>query len=397
MDQALNPYAPGAGTRPPVLAGRDELVRTAEIALARAKRGRHGKSLVAVGLRGVGKTVVLNRVRELAEEQDYQVAYAEAQAAEPLGASLAPQLRSILLTISRSHALDDAVRRALGVLRNFAKTFKVSIGEIEVGVDLGDAAGQADSGAIANDLPQLLVAVGQAAAAGRTAVAILIDEIQYLPEPEISALIMSIHRVNQRGLPVVLIAAGLPQILGKMGDSKSCAERLFDFPRIEALARADAFKAVAEPALEEGVAFAEPALEAIFQVTQGYPYFLQEWAFVAWNAAEMSPIDLATIDNARPEALRRLDESFFRVRLERMTPTERRYMRAMAQLGPGPHASGDIAREYGARVQTVAPTRSNLIGKGMIYSPSHGATDFTVPLFDAFLRREMPDDTEGDA
>lgn len=390
MDVGSNPYAPGAGTRPPLLAGRDDLVSNATAALARAKRGRHGKSFVAVGLRGVGKTVVLNRVLELAEAEKYQVAYIEAHDGASLGSLLVPQLRAIMLRISRMEGAKEIGRRGLSVLKNFAKSLNITMGDVEIEIDLGGEAGTADSGDIAMDLPDLLTALGQISLEKKTAIAILIDEIQYLDEREIGALIMSIHRVNQRGLPVVLIAAGLPQILGKMGESKSYAERLFDFPRVEALDKDDAISAVAVPANEEGVEFTNEALNLIYEVTKGYPYFLQEWAYVTWNLAVGSPIDASVVRAAEKEAVRRLDESFFRVRLERMTPTERRYMQAMGRLGIGPHSSGDIAKCYGARVSTVAPLRANLISKGMIWSPAYGMTDFTVPLFDQFIRREMP-------
>lgn len=390
MDPGSNPYAPGAGTRPPLLAGRDDLVANATVALARAKRGRHGKSFVAVGLRGVGKTVVLNRVLELAEAEKYQVAYIEAYDNASLASLLVPQLRSIMLRIDKMEGAKEIGRRGLSILKNFASGLKVSVGDIDLGVDFVNEVGVADSGDLANDLPELFAALGQTAANRNTAIAILVDEIQYLEESEIGALVMAIHRVNQRGLPVVLIAAGLPQILGKMGESKSYAERLFDFPRVEALRRADAISAVSIPAAEEGVEFTEAALELIFEVTKGYPYFLQEWAYVTWNLAQVSPITPDVVTAAEAEAIRRLDESFFRVRLERMTPTERRYIQAMGRLGIGPHSSGDIAKCYGASVSTVAPLRANLISKGMVWSPAYGMTDFTVPLFDEFVRREMP-------
>ncbi|MET7243004.1 ATP-binding protein [Methylobacterium sp. EM32] len=390
MDPSANPYAPGAGTRPPLLAGRDDLVANATTALARAKRGRHGKSFVAVGLRGVGKTVVLNKVLELAEAERYQVAYIEAHDNASLASLLVPQLRAIMLRISRMEGAKEVGRKSLAILKNFANALKLEIGEIEFGLDFATEAGIADSGDLANDLPELLTVLGQAAADKKTAIAILIDEIQYLAESEIGALVMAIHRVNQRGLPIVLIAAGLPQILGKMGDSKSYAERLFDFPRVEALKKEDAISAISVPALDEGVEFTTDALNLICQVTRGYPYFLQEWAYVAWNLAASSPITADVVASAEVEAIRRLDESFFRVRLERMTPTERRYIQAMSRLGSGPHSSGDIAKSYGASVSTVAPLRSNLISKGMIWSPAYGMTDFTVPLFDEFVRREMP-------
>lgn len=390
MDIGANPYAPGAGTRPPLLAGRDDLVANATIALARARRGRHGKSFVAVGLRGVGKTVVLNRVLELAEAEKYQVAYIEAHDSASLASLLVPQLRTIMLRINRMEGAKEVGRRGLSVLKNFAKSLNITMGDFEIGIDFESEVGTADSGDLSVDLPELFTSLGQIAQDRKTAIAILIDEIQYLDEKEVGALVMSIHRVNQRGLPVVLIAAGLPQILGKMGESKSYAERLFDFPRVEALHRADAMSAISVPADEEGVSFTPEALQLIFDVTKGYPYFLQEWAFVTWNLAVSSPIDATVVRAAQREAIRRLDESFFRVRLERMTPTERRYMQAMGRLGIGPHSSGDIAKCYGASVSTVAPLRANLISKGMIWSPSYGMTDFTVPLFDEFIRREMP-------
>ncbi|WP_246697386.1 hypothetical protein [Rhizobium sp. G21] len=189
----------------------------------------------------------------------------------------------------------------------------------------------------------------------------------------------------------MLLGAGLPQLLAKMGDSKSYAERLFDFPRVQALSYSDARKAISEPAADNGVEFTEAALKAIFDVTRGYPYFLQEWGFVSWTVAKGPVITEVDVVSARPEAMRRLDESFFRMRLERMTPTERKYIIAMAYLGPGPHLSGDIAKAYGAKVSTVAPLRSSLIAKGMVWSPAYGSTEFTVPLFDDFVRREFPD------
>ncbi len=391
MDPARNPYAPGAGTRPPLLAGRDDLVSAATLSLQRAKLGRHGKSFVAVGLRGVGKTVVLNRVQELAEDDQYIVIYIEAHDNASLASLIVPKLRQALIRISRTEKAKEAARRGLSILKRFASAVNVRVGEVEVGLDFGEEEGVADSGDIENDLPELIHVVGDAGFARGTAIALLIDEMQYLSREEMSAIVMSMHRANQRGLPIVLIGAGLPQLLGKMGESKSYAERLFDFPRVEALSKEDACLAVAEPANQEEVEFSAEALDEIYHVTKGYPYFLQEWAYVAWNIAKHSPIQKSVIEKSGPEAVKRLDESFFRVRLERMTPTERRYMYAMASLGAGPHSSGDIAKQYGAKVSTVAPTRSSLIAKGMIYSPSYGNTDFTVPLFDEFIRREMPD------
>jgi hypothetical protein len=374
-----------------LLAGRDDLVSAATITLTRAKNGLHAKSFVAVGLRGVGKTVILNKVHEIADAQGYHTASMEAHDDAALANLLVPRLRTILLKISRMAGAGEFARRGLAVLKNFANALEVQIGDVGIGFDFGEEVGTADSGALTNDLPELFVVLGEVAKARKTAIALLLDEIQYLSEDELSALIMAMHIVSQRALPIVLIAAGLPQVLGKMGQSKSYAERLFDFPRVEALQYDDAIKAISEPARSQGVEFSQDALDEIFDVTEGYPYFLQEWGFVTWNIAESSPISRNVVLNAQDEAIRRLDESFFRVRLERMNPTERRYMRAMAELGVGPHASGEVARMYGAKVTTIAPIRSSLISKGMIYSPSYGSTDFTVPLFDQFMRREMPD------
>jgi hypothetical protein len=390
VEEALNPYAPGAGTRPPVIAGRDDLVSTATTALTRAKNGLHGKSFIAVGLRGVGKTVVLNKVHELAEDDNFHVLYMEAHDDSSLAKLIVPQLRSVLLKISKSEAARDIAHKGLRILKNFASTIDVKVGEVEVGFDFGEEIGTADSGDLTHDLPELLQVVGNAAKARKTAIAILIDEMQYLSTVEMSALVMAIHRVNQRGLPIVLLGVGLPQLIAKMGDSKSYAERLFDFPRVQALNFDDAKVAISEPATKQGVIYEEGAIDAVFDVTRGYPYFLQEWGFVSWNIATGDTITKTDIDNAGPEAIRRLDESFFRMRLERMTRTERRYIAAMAYLGSGPHQSGDIAKSYGAKVSTVAPLRSSLIAKGMIWSPSYGSTDFTVPLFDEFIRREFP-------
>ncbi|MBV8183061.1 MAG: ATP-binding protein [Hyphomicrobiales bacterium] len=389
MDEALNPYVPGAGTRPPVMAGRDDLVGTATRALKRAKVGLHGKSFIAVGLRGVGKTVVLNKVHELAEDDNYHVLYMEAHDDSSLPSLIVPQLRSILIKLSKAEVAAELGRRGLRVLRNFANALHVKMGEIEVGFDFGEETGTADSGDLANDLPELLQVVGQAAKARNTVLAILIDEMQYLSEKEMGPLVMAIHRTNQRGLPVVLLGAGLPQLLAKMGNSKSYAERLFDFPRVDALSIEDVRAAISTPAASLGVAFDDDAIEAIFEATKGYPYFLQEWGFVSWNSASNDRITRNDVINAGPEAIRRLDESFFRMRLERMTPTERKYIVAMSTLGPGPHLSGEIAKEYGAKVSTVAPLRSSLIAKGMIWSPAYGSTDFTVPLFDEFIRRKF--------
>jgi len=241
------------------------------------------------------------------------------------------------------------------------------------------------------DLAQVFIALGEAAQDRKTAVAIVIDELQYLSEEELSSLIMAIHKVSQKSLPVVVIGAGLPQLVGKAGRAKSYAERLFDYPELGPLKEEDAKAALQEPVKQEGISFTKEALKEIIDVTEGYPYFLQEWGYQAWNIAEKSPIDIDVAKLATSASILRLDQSFFRVRFDRLTPREKEYLRALAELGSEPQRSGDVAEELGLEVNSVAPLRNNLIKKGMIYSPKHGDTAFTVPLFEGFMKRIMPD------
>ncbi|MEW6599033.1 MAG: ATP-binding protein [Pseudomonadota bacterium] len=390
MNPLLNPFAPGAGSPPPALAGRAELIDRAQLMLARLRDGRHSKSMFLIGLRGVGKTVLLNRFREQAEIEGYQAIFAETPEGKSLATILTPHLRSLLFRLDRIEGLNQQVKHALGVFKGFLQTVKLKYNDIEVGLDVTPEVGVADSGDLEADLPDLFQAIGEAAKARHTAVAIILDELQYLTEVELSALIMAVHRVSQRQLPLVVIGAGLPQLVGAAGRSKSYAERLFDYPKVGPLSRLDSIKALAEPARLERAAFTDAALEAIIQITEGYPYFLQEWGYHAWNSADRSPISEAHVAAATPEALRSLDESFFRVRFDRLTPSEKIYLRAMAELGPGPQRSGDIAEQLGVEVASVAPRRNGLIRKGMIYSPAHGDTAFTVPLFDQYMKRVIP-------
>ncbi|MBB3174237.1 DNA-binding CsgD family transcriptional regulator [Endobacter medicaginis] len=385
MDPIRNPFVPGAGAAPPEIAGRERLIGRAEIALRRALQGRPAKSFIAVGLRGVGKTVVLNRVRNLADELGYRSCAIEAQEAKSLPELLIPHLRRMTLELDRIGALSEHVKRALRVLKSFTTGLKVRYGDLQL--DVQAEAGVADSGDLEADLPELIAALGRAAKARETGIALVIDEIQFLGERDMSALIIAMHRVMQEQLPVVMVAAGLPQVVALSGRSKSYAERLFDYPALGALSDEDARTALVEPARREEVAFSDAALDAILRITEGYPYFLQEWAYQAWNVAEGPVIDAADVSEATGAAIEQLDGSFFRMRYERLTPRERAYCQAMAELGPGPHRSGDIAARLGLRVQTVGPLRQNLIRKGMVYSPAHGDTAFTVPMFDQYLHR----------
>lgn len=390
MDPIKNPYAPGAGTPPPELAGREELREPVRIALARVRAGRPTKSILMVGLRGVGKTVLLDRLREDAEGAGIQTLRIEAPENRSLPAILAPQLRQALLRLSRNEQAKDLAQRALRGLAGFAKALKVKYADIEVGFDFEPEPGLADNGDLEHDLQALLEVVGAAARKAETALAIFVDELQYVDEEELAALVTALHRTAQRSLPVVLVGAGLPQLPGKMGRAKSYAERLFDFPQIGPLSADAARLAISKPALDQGVLVEADALERIVHETRGYPYFLQEWGKHAWDTADRSPITLQDVQKASASAVAALDESFFRVRFDRLTPLEKKYLRAMAELGPGPHRSGDIADQLGRDVTSLGPTRSQLIVKGMIWSPSHGDTAFTVPLFDEFMKRSMP-------
>lgn len=389
MDPITNPYAPGAGSQPPELAGRDDILERTRITLARIKQGRPAKSFLLVGLRGVGKTVLLNKIQEISQEEGYISAMVETPESKSLPEVLLPCLRRILLQLDTKERVNEVVKRSLMILKGFANALKVSVGEVEFGLTIEPAYGIADSGDLDADLPDLFEAVGLAAKSRGTAVALIIDEMQYIAEAEFSALIMAVHRLSQRQLPLVVVGAGLPQLVGLAGKSKSYAERLFDYPQIGPLNEADARAALMEPATREGAAFDQEAVAKVLALTKGYPYFIQEWGYHGWNTASQSPITGADIDRATRTAVNSLDESFFRVRFDRLTPREKAYMFAMAGLGPGPHRSGDIASRLNVAVESVAPLRSSLIKKGMVFSPAHGDTAFTVPMFDEYLKRQQ--------
>jgi hypothetical protein len=390
MDPIRNPYAPGAGTPPPELSGRDELRERVHIAIERVRLGRASKSVLIIGLRGVGKTVLLDHMRLRAERDGHYSVRIEAPEERSLPGILAPQLRQALIKLSRFEKAKDLSHRALRALAGFAK-LKVKYNDLEVGLDFEPEPGLADNGDLESDLQDLLVAVGEAARAADSTFILFIDELQHVPEDQLAHLISALHKTAQLSLPVTLVGAGLPQLTGQMGKAKSYAERLFDFPFVGALTPEQARDALAIPAAAEGVDFEPAAIDYIVSETQGYPYFLQEWGKHAWDIATTSPITLADCREATISAVAALDASFFRVRFDRLTPLEKRYLRAMAQLGPGPHRSGDIAETLGRTSQSLAPTRAKLIEKGMVWSPSHGDTAFTVPLFEQFMQRIMPD------
>jgi hypothetical protein len=390
MNAADDPFAPGAGAPPPQLAGRDEVLRGAEVSLRRIVAGTPDRGHLLLGLRGVGKTVLLNRIAAHAVDAGYHTVELEASERGRLAEMLAPQFRAALVRMSRSERVKEIARQSLLTLRNFASAFNVTLGgSVEVGIEPGE--GGADTGDLDLDLPDLLVSIGEVAKAGKSGLAILIDEVQYLSSAELSGLIRAIHRVTQKNLPVVLFGAGLPQLAGLAGEAQSYAERLFRYPKIDRLTEAAAAEAIVEPLRRKGVVITDEAVEGISLATGRYPYFLQEWGSHTWRAAAESPITLDDVHRATSDALLQLDNDFFRVRFDRLTPVEREYMRAMAELGEGPHASGAIAKAMGRTTNAVGPLRDSVISKGMAYSPQYGQTAFTVPMFDGFMRRIMPD------
>ena len=390
MDPLKNPFSPGAGTPPPELAGRTEILSKAKLALARIKARRPEKSFFLVGLRGVGKTVLLHRIEEMAVEEGYKAVMIEARENKDLAELLIPHLRKLLFSLDVGKMVSDKVKRAYRVFKSFTLKVKPD-GAFEVGLDIDPERGTADSGDLETDLTQLFVVLGEAALDRSTAIAIIIDEIQYLNDEELSSLIMAIHKITQKALPLILIGAGLPQLLGKAGNAKSYAERLFDYPEVGPLTNEAAIYALQEPVNQQNESFSENALKEILTVTEKYPYFLQEWGYQAWQLGNHGvPININVAKSATELSITRMDNNFFRVRFDRLTPKEKEYLRAMAELGQGPHRSGDIADILKTGVRTVAPIRGKLIKKGMIYSPAHGDTAFTVPLFADFMKRIIP-------
>ena len=386
MDPYRNPFAPGAGSRPPELAGRDGVLEHARVSCGRAINGRSARSMMLLGLRGTGKTVLLNEVGKIAEHTGLLVSKVESPEEESLARLLYPEMRKVMRSLSTVEAAKQIANRGLKGLRGFASIFKIDIAGVEVGVE--PEPGLADSGNLQYDLPDLFNVIGRAAQAAGKGWILLIDEVQYLSEADLRALIVSMHKMSQEGLPVLLVGAGLPQVARLAGEAKSYAERLFLYPEINALDADAAAKAVLKPILDEEASIAEAALQEIVVRTKGYPFFLQEWASTAWNCAEGPEISLDDVVQSYSETLALLDAGFFRVRIDQLTPSEVLFVRAMSQLGDGPYAVGDIAKAMGRTQSSLGPIRAKVIAKGMAYSTDHGVLDFTVPLFAEFMRRQ---------
>jgi len=387
MNPGTNPYAPGAGSPPPELAGRDKILKYCRNAIERNRDGKPVRSFMFVGLRGVGKTVLLNEVQNMADEIGVITDFIEISSSYPLSKKIIATMRTTLFKLDRIKGVNEQVKRGIRILKSFVGAVKIKYGDVEFSIDIDDEPGVADSGMLTRDLADVFVAVGEAAKARKYSIVILIDEIQDLSPEEFEALIMAVHRVNQKQLPILIVGAGLPLLVKFSGEAKSYAERLFEYHDIGPLDEKEARHALVKPALNEKVEFMEEAVASIIDLTQGYPYFIQEWGYQAWNIASRSPITSANIQKASMVAVKRLDQNFFRSRYERLSDPQKDYLFAMANLGPGPHKSGDIARRLGKNSKQVAPHRSALISRGMIFSPKYGYAAFTVPLFDEFMKR----------
>lgn len=392
MDPLQDPYTPQAGRKPPVMVGREDLETRFDRLLARLERGKSEKGLVVTGLRGVGKTVLLRRFEEIAVGRGWPVDVFEVNREQSFAAAISGSIRRALYSLSPRARWNARALRAAAVLRAFAATFHPD-GAVSISLRTVDPAeGAGDSGDFASDLADALIALGEAARDARRGAAFLIDEVQVLGSADLSALIVALHRVIQRDLPIAFVAAGLPQLPRLVGDAGTYAERMFRFPAIGPLGPEDALVALREPAASLGVIFDDDAAGAIVEYTAGYPYLLQEFGSKVWNVADRSPITTDDVVATVPLLEAELDESFFRGRMARVTqPREISYLRAMAELPPGSRRSGAIASKLGLGSSAeVGNVRGNLIEKGLIYSPSVGLADFTVPFFDQFLIRTYP-------
>lgn len=383
-----NPYTPNAGAEPRYLAGREAELESFRVMLRRLKKGYADPSMIVVGLRGVGKTVLLSAFRNIAEEEGDLVAVeAEITKHEDFGHRMGALVRRALFTVAPSAKWKDRARRAAAVLRSFQITVTAQ-GELTAGLaGVDPAEGVADSGNLADDLTDLFVALGQAAEEHGKGVVFILDEVQFLNLREFEALIAALHKTVQRRLPITLVAAGLPQLPELAGEAKSYAERLFRFPTVDSLEPIEARKALIEPAREQEVTYEDDAVDEIMTYTEGYPYFIQEYGSVVWNLAEATPITIDDVRLAREGVEAQLDESFFRVRADRTTDSELAYLRAMAELGPSPQLAGDVAGVLDRKSTSLGPTRARLIDKGLLWTPSHGYAAFTVPQFDRYMKR----------
>lgn len=388
MDPVRNPYSPGAGTRPPALVGRDKQLQDLDVTLQRLLRGRDGRGQLLSGLRGVGKTVLLNEFERIADQRGFFHHHIEVDEDGRLPGRIASALRMVLLQMDARRRIGARALRSLGVLKAFS--VKLPDGP-EFGVDIEAISGPADTGDLAQDLAGLFVEVGSVARDHDCGVLLTIDELHYVPRKVLAALVLGLHRANQLALPVTIAGAGLPSLATLTGEAKSYSERMFTFPQVGSLSDADARRALTDPAAEEGVIWDSRALDRVLALTEGYPYFIQEFGKQAWDVADgPNTITASDAERSVPLAMAELDSGFFQVRTGRLTDKERTYLRAMAELGPGPMRSADVAKLLGKNTTAVGPVRDRLLKRALCFSPRWGELGFTVPMFDQFMKRWMP-------
>lgn len=392
MDPIRNPYTPNAGAKPDVLAGRDDQLASFETLLQRVARGRSARSMIITGLRGVGKTVLLGKFRDTALAQDWSVLDHEVSRHDDqdFRRQLALSLRTILFDLAPRARWTERFRVAAAAISSFTLSVD-QMGTFRAGLNVDSIEGLADHGDLAMDLTDVFLALGAAAKDHGKGVVILLDEVQFLSSRQLEAVIMALHKTVQRSLPLILVGAGLPQVAELAGDAKSYAERLFTFPTIGNLDSDDSLLALREPAILEDADYEEEALALAHQVTSGYPYFIQELGWAAWGVASSSPITRKDVEDAVDHYQAKLDGSFFRVRLDRATDLQTAYLRAMAELGPEPHKAADVAVLLDRESTQLGPTRAELIDMGLLYTPHHGYAAFTVPHFDQFMLRAVPE------
>ncbi len=389
MDRVRNPYSPGAGTPPPALVGRDDELKEFEVAVKRLALGRPARSTLLTGLRGVGKTVLLKEFGQISRGEGWIHQHVEATEGINLAEAVATLSRRAIFQLVPVQRLTDRGRRALGILQSFRLRWNIpDAGSLELAID--PIPGQADSGALEDDLADLFIELGELAREHDRGVLFTIDELQYLSRDQLGALIVGLHRIAQEQLPLIVVGAGLPSLPALAGEAKSYAERLFRFVSIGSLDHAEATTALVAPALHEHVAWDRDATDLVYEMSEGYPYFLQEFGKQTWDVARgPDSIALSDVRAAMPIANDELDTGFFAVRFDRTQPAAREYLLTMASLGTGPYRSGEVARRMGKSTRQVAPIRDSLIKRGLCYSPSYGVINFTVPRFDQYVRRRL--------
>ena len=389
MDPELNPYSPGAGTPPPELAGRDRERRAFEVVLKRLAAGRPDQGMALWGLRGVGKTVLLNDMARHAQAEGWGTGYVELGSRGPLRPPLATIATQVTQSLARQPGLAERARAALRVVSSFSVTAMPA--GVTFSLDVEPDRGRGDSGQLDVDLYEVLLELGEVAREAGTGAALFFDEMQFAESEELGAVLAALHRAGQSGLPIVAVCAGLPQLASRLVEASSYAERLFSYHEVGALDSDAAAAALVVPAEREDVSFAPEALDFLLDRTGRYPFFIQTYGKYVWNVAQQSPIDLAAAESANAVAQDQLDSGFHRSRWSRATPAERRYLAALADLGDGPQSTAGVSGRLGVTQQQTAVQRQNLIDvKGLLYSPQRGLIDFTAPLFGDYVRRHHP-------